>query len=477
MVPKVAGKGRSFVGAGLYYLHDKKAETSERVAFAHTVNLPTLDADKAIRLMAYTAMHQTEIKARAGGSTRGRKLTDPVYCYSLSWAPGEEPSQDEMIGAAKETLKALGLEGHEALLVGHDDEPHPHIHIIVNRVNPETGIAAPLKMDHLKLSAWAEEFERRQGQIRCEQRVLNNELRRQGEFVKDRSSQKAAEFQRWRMERAHRRSDRRVRESDRLGVKHHGERDRLRTDRDRLVTEQRRRYREATRADWHDLFTIQRQERRRFADAQRNAWSRVRFDIRTYGEDYRRAGKSGRKQMLKGAASALLGLKAQRKKLELKQKNERLFFARKLNDRTDKLTEKIRQKHERDLSALYKKQADELHELKMRQSKESQAEAREITEDRDKEIFRKEWREKRKSSLTEHFSKANREAGKDAARDGGEAASQERDSARARKRGLTDEFKAARGLAPEKKGKDSKGEFKDNAKDVGHDTGRKPKGD
>jgi hypothetical protein len=39
---------------------------------------------------------------------------------------------------------------------------------------------------HLKLSSWAEEFEKRQGQIRCEQRVENNALRRQGEFVKER---------------------------------------------------------------------------------------------------------------------------------------------------------------------------------------------------------------------------------------------------------------------------------------------------
>ncbi|MBB4375255.1 hypothetical protein GGD63_008104 [Bradyrhizobium sp. cir1] len=91
------------------------------------------------------------------------------------------------------------------------------------------------------------------------------------------SSEKAAEFQRWRMERARRRSDGRVRESERLSAKHKGERDGLRTDRDRLVTEQRKRFRDATRADWRDLFAIQRQERRRFMDAQRNAWSRVRF--------------------------------------------------------------------------------------------------------------------------------------------------------------------------------------------------------
>ncbi|WP_184085732.1 relaxase/mobilization nuclease domain-containing protein [Afipia massiliensis] len=453
MVPKVAGKGRSFVGAGLYYLHDKKAETSERVAFTHTVNLPTRDADKAIRLMAYTAMHQSEIKARAGGSTRGRKLADPVYCYSLSWAPGEEPSQEEMIDAAQETLKALGLEGHEALLVGHNDEPHPHIHVIVNRVNPETGIAAKLKMDHLKLSTWAEAFERKQGQIRCEQRALNNERRRNGEFVKDWSSQKAAEFQRWRMERAHRRSDRRVREGERLGAKHQGDRDRLRIDRDRLVTEQRKRFLDATRADWRDLYAIQRQERRRFTDAQRNAWSRVRFDIRTYGENYRKAGRGGRKDMLKGAASALVGSKAQKEKLELKQKKERLFFARKLKERADKLIIPIRRKHERDLTELHKKQERERHELQMKQSKESQAEARELKEGRDKEIFRKEQRGKLRHELTE------------TKRDVTTPITPKEKASPS----LADRFRKAQEKGVGDKSKD---QFRDNANDIGKDAGR-----
>jgi hypothetical protein len=72
MVPKVAGKGRNFVGAGLYYLHDKKASTRERVTFTHTENLPTRDPDKAIKCMAWTAMRQQQLKARAGGSVRGR---------------------------------------------------------------------------------------------------------------------------------------------------------------------------------------------------------------------------------------------------------------------------------------------------------------------------------------------------------------------------------------------------------------------
>jgi hypothetical protein len=51
MVPKVAGKGKSFKGAGLYYLHDKKASTANRVAFTLTENLPTANPELALRFM------------------------------------------------------------------------------------------------------------------------------------------------------------------------------------------------------------------------------------------------------------------------------------------------------------------------------------------------------------------------------------------------------------------------------------------
>ena len=157
MVPKVAGKGKSFKGAGLYYLHDKKAATAERVAFTHTENLPTDDPERAMRFMAYTAMRQDELKAASGTAKTGRKLKDTVYTYSLSWAPGETPTQEHMIEAGRETIKALGLEGYEILMVAHNDEAHPHLHVIVNRVHPETGLAAKLSNDHLELSKWAED--------------------------------------------------------------------------------------------------------------------------------------------------------------------------------------------------------------------------------------------------------------------------------------------------------------------------------
>lgn len=402
MVPKVAGKGRSFMGAGLYYLHDKKASTSERVAFTHTENLPTRDPDKAIKCMAYTAIRQQELKAKAGGSTKGRKLTQPVYCYSLSWSPEEAPSQEEMLEAAKTTLKTLGLEEHEALFVGHSDEPHPHIHVIVNRVHPETGIAAKLSKDHLKLSAWAEAYERTGGQIRCEQRVENNERRRQGEFVKDRDSQHAAEFHRWRQERVARQTDKRGMESAVLDARHERQRDQLRIARDQKIEDQRKRFRDHNRGNWRDLYTIQGQERGRLDTAQRNAWTRVRFFIKTHGADFAKADSTARLKMLKGAFAALRGSRSQYHQLEQKQKAERVFFADKLKARAHELTARIRKDHERRLSEMREQQSAQRQEMQSRHSEASQKQAREIREGTDREVYRKERRDKRTAELHEN---------------------------------------------------------------------------
>ena len=87
----------------------------------------------------------------------------------------------------QESLKALGMERHQALVVSHRDG-QPHVHVIANRVDPESGKAAGLNRSKLKLSKWAEEYERVQGKIRCPQRERNNARRGQGKRVQDRVS-------------------------------------------------------------------------------------------------------------------------------------------------------------------------------------------------------------------------------------------------------------------------------------------------
>ena len=96
------------------------------------------------------------------------------------------------------SLQALGLEDRQALIVAHGDTEHPHVHVIVNRVNPENGKAAKLSGSRLRLSKWAEGYERSQGRIRCQHRVWNNAKRARGERV---PRQRRLPRSRWQRER------------------------------------------------------------------------------------------------------------------------------------------------------------------------------------------------------------------------------------------------------------------------------------
>lgn len=180
MIPTIASGGASFKGAAAYYLHDKGASTRERVAWTETENMVTHDPNKAVKVMAWTAMHQAELKTKAGVKATGRKLEKPVFAFSLSWHPEQEPDKGEMMKAAKSAVKALGLEEHEALYVSHNDEPHKHVHVIVNRVHPRTGKAATLSKSKERLSKWAHAYEKEHGKVYCQQREEKQKTRERG---------------------------------------------------------------------------------------------------------------------------------------------------------------------------------------------------------------------------------------------------------------------------------------------------------
>ena len=162
MVVKMSSPGRSFSGVADYCLHDPRMpgeahhpESAERVEWTETRNLATSEGERAGRIMAATAEASPELKRLAGVAATGRKLEKPVCHYSLSWAKDEKPERQEMRWAAQESLKALGMERHQALIVSHRDR-QPHVHVIANRVDPESGKAAGLSRSKLKLSKWAE---------------------------------------------------------------------------------------------------------------------------------------------------------------------------------------------------------------------------------------------------------------------------------------------------------------------------------
>ena len=184
MVPKIPGNGKSFKGAAAYYLHDKNADTRERVAWTHTENVLTRDPEKAAKVMAFTALNQAELKREAGVPATGRKLQKPVFTMSLAWHPDQDPDRDHMLATARDAVKSLGLQEHEAIYVAHNDQPQKHVHVMVNRVHPRTGKAAKLSRSKERLSEWALKYEKEHGPIYCERRVENVKARARGNPTK-----------------------------------------------------------------------------------------------------------------------------------------------------------------------------------------------------------------------------------------------------------------------------------------------------
>lgn len=410
MVPKVAARGTSFKGAGLYYLHDKGALSADRVAFTHTENLATDDPDLALRMMAHTAMRQNEIKAAHGARRTGRKLTYPVYTYSLSWAPDEEPTQEQMIEAARETLNTLGLDGHEVLMVAHNDEPHPHIHLIVNRVHPETGKAATLSNDHLTLSRWAEAYEKEQGKIRCEERVKNNEARRKGRFVKDRRGLGPGHFHRWRRDRIRGAGAARRATAENLAAYHAGQRQALADhqaarrevlyeNKEEQIRLFRAHLKDRNRPKWAGMYRRQREEKKALNKAQKTAYTRLRHHLKPRGDDPRSRTRTGRKAMVADAARAVFGRDNPHGALTRKHQAERAAL---VNETRIEIREGIRdinRRYRQDVARMKETESQEKlrqtqdaqrHALAREQSRESQQLARDIKTGRDKEQFRAE---------------------------------------------------------------------------------------
>ena len=123
-----------------YLIHGPKGSRPhpQRVAFIAARNLLTDNPRAAAQLMRATAAQSVRCKA-------------PVYHFLVSWHHNEAPSLEAMRAVADATCADLGLEEHQRLYVGHDDTEHRHVHVVVNRVHPETGKAWNRRQDYVRI--------------------------------------------------------------------------------------------------------------------------------------------------------------------------------------------------------------------------------------------------------------------------------------------------------------------------------------
>lgn len=170
MVPKFAKPGKSFKGVMLYLTHDADhATSSARVAWTHTINLAHDDIQGAVDEMHTTALNAEVLKAEHGA--RGRKTERPTKHFSLNWHPSESPDRAEMIAAVESFLKHMGWDRHQAVIVAHTDKAYRHAHVVLNAIDPETGLKLDDSFERRRAQAWALGYKQEHGQVFCTERL------------------------------------------------------------------------------------------------------------------------------------------------------------------------------------------------------------------------------------------------------------------------------------------------------------------
>jgi hypothetical protein len=170
VIIKIHSSGRSFKSLANYLIHDPKAQTAERVAWTYTLNCAHDEVLSAVNEMYTVCMAAEYLKEEAGVRPGGRKLEKPVKHISLSWQPGQEPTREQMIEAVESFLQHMKWDECQALLVGHDDKEHRHVHVMLNAVHPETGLKINEGNERWRARDWGLAYEREQGEVLCKQR-------------------------------------------------------------------------------------------------------------------------------------------------------------------------------------------------------------------------------------------------------------------------------------------------------------------
>jgi hypothetical protein len=142
--------GKKFGGLARYLVVGRSGVEVDRVDWATSRNLPTEDPELAATLMQATAEQSVRVQK-------------PVYHVSLSFDPTDQVRRQQIEQVADRLLRALELQEHQALLVAHRDREHAHVHIVVNRVHPDSGLAWERWQDRPRIEKELRSMERELG--------------------------------------------------------------------------------------------------------------------------------------------------------------------------------------------------------------------------------------------------------------------------------------------------------------------------
>ncbi|TKA96084.1 hypothetical protein FAZ78_13390 [Cereibacter changlensis] len=79
------------------------------------------------------------------------RLRSPDYHLVLTWGDGETPANAEVLAAGIEVLRIFGAEEHQCVLAVHRNRPNIHLHALINRVHPLSGVVLSDSHDFARL--------------------------------------------------------------------------------------------------------------------------------------------------------------------------------------------------------------------------------------------------------------------------------------------------------------------------------------
>ncbi|WP_083638074.1 TraI/MobA(P) family conjugative relaxase [Caballeronia sordidicola] len=122
---KSASKAMRVNGLADYIASPEKSNADEKCVYQGSRGFLTdgLEAQKAEML----ALAQEAVRSR-----------DPINHYVMSWKENEQPSPAQIEEAIGIFLKEMGLEDHQAIYGLHADTANLHLHVMVNRVHPDS---------------------------------------------------------------------------------------------------------------------------------------------------------------------------------------------------------------------------------------------------------------------------------------------------------------------------------------------------
>jgi hypothetical protein len=151
--------GGSFHTLGDYLTKEVDADTGEVLSRGEVML-----SDNILSIgTAYAEMN-------AVASDNIRHKSSPVSHYIISWPSDEKPTREQWQEAVKHVLESqrderrgLSLADNQYMAVAHNDTDDFHVHIMVNRINPETYEAITPDMSRKSLAKAAREIEAAQG--------------------------------------------------------------------------------------------------------------------------------------------------------------------------------------------------------------------------------------------------------------------------------------------------------------------------